>query len=230
MKNIFGNNFKGYILWLSPTLLVVLAIAIAIIIKADDGMDSGDLTGFYSSFIALCTTFIVGFQIYSTMELNERIRDLDNKNQILEKKTRDVDVMSNNLLECKYYNAYTIGLTHFYNADTKPKYYWNSLRAFCNALKYASKGGHNIEESIDALSKKMQICLDKIKEAHKNIDNILVCNNDLPEYAKRLNMLTEIEETLNIVNSSLKNRGLASFEMVEKFKKDCEDFFKEKYK
>ena len=101
MKNIFGNNFKGYILWLSPTLLVVLAIAIAIIIKADDGMDSGDLTGFYSSFIALCTTFIVGFQIYSTMELNERIRDLDNKNQILEKKTRDVDVMSNNLLECK---------------------------------------------------------------------------------------------------------------------------------
>jgi hypothetical protein len=230
MKKIFGNNFSGYLFWLSPSLIVILAVVIVIVIKADGQMDRGDLSDFYSSFIALCTTFIVGFQIYSTMELNERIRDLDNKNQILEKKTRDVDVMSNNLLECKYYNAYTIGLTHFYNADTKPKYYWNSLRAFCNALKYASKGGHNIEESIDALSKKMQICLDKIKEAHKNIDNILVCNNDLPEYAKRLNMLTEIEETLNIVNSSLKNRGLASFEMVEKFKKDCEDFFKEKYK
>lgn len=230
MKKIFGNNFSGYLFWLSPSLIVILAVVIVIVIKADGQMDRGDLSDFYSSFIALCTTFIVGFQIYSTMELNERIRDLDNKNQILEQKTRDIDAMSNNLLECKYYNAYTIGLTHFYNAETKPKYYWNSLRAFCNALKYASNGGHNIEESVDALSKKMQICLDKIKEVHKDIDNITVCNNDLPEYAKRLNMLTEIEETLNIVNSSLKNRGLASFEMVEKFKKDCEDFFKEKYK
>ncbi len=230
MKKIFGNNFSGYLFWLSPSLIVILAVVIVIVIKADGQMDRGDLSDFYSSFIALCTTFIVGFQIYSTMELNKRIKELDDKNQILEQKTRDIDAMSNNLLECKYYNAYTIGLTHFYNAETKPKYYWNSLRAFCNALKYASNGGHNIEESVDALSKKMQICLDKIKEVHKDIDNITVCNNDLPEYAKRIKMLNEIEETLNIVNSSLKNRGLASFEMVEKFKKDCEDFFKEKYK
>ena len=230
MKKIFGNNFSGYLFWLSPSLIVILAVVIVIVIKADGQMDRGDLSDFYSSFIALCTTFIVGFQIYSTMELNKRIKELDDKNQILEQKTRDIDAMSNNLLECKYYNAYTIGLTHFYNAETKPKYYWNSLRAFCNALKYASNGGHNIEESVDALSKKMQICLDKIKEVHKDIDNITVCNNDLPEYAKRLNMLTEIEETLKIVNSSLKNRELDSFKIVERFTKDCEDFFKEKYK
>ena len=133
-------------------------------------------------------------------------------------------------MECKYYNAYTIGLTYFNNADSKPKYYWNSLRAFCNALKYASNGGHNIEESIDALSKKMLICLDKIKEVHKNIDNILKSNNDLPEYTNRIKMLNEIEETLKVVNSSLKNRGLDSFEEFKKFKDDCENFFSEKYK
>lgn len=229
MKKIFGNNFSGYLFWLSPSLIVILAVVIVIVIKADGQMDRGDLSDFYSSFIALCTTFIVGFQIYSTMELNKRIKELDDKNQILEQKTRDIDAMSNNLLECKYYNAYTIGLTHFYNAETKPKYYWNSLRAFCNALKYASNGGHNIEESVDALSKKMQICLDKIKEVHKDIDNITVCNNDLPEYAKRIKMLNEIEETLKDVNSSIKNSGLDSFEKFKKFKDDCENFFSEKY-
>ena len=104
MKELFDrNNFRALVFWLSPTIITIIAFAFAIIFKKLGVSMEGDLTDFYSSFIALCTTFIVGFQIYSTMELNKRIKELDDKNQMLEQKTRDIDVMSN-----IYWNVNTI--------------------------------------------------------------------------------------------------------------------------
>lgn len=225
MKNLF-KGFTGIILWLSPSIITIIALACAILFKKANFPIEGDLSDFYSSFIALCTTFIVGFQIYSTMELNKKIRDLDEKNKELEQKAKDIDEFHKELLKCKYYNAYTIGLTHFNNAKSEPRYYWNSLRAYCNALLYATEGGHDIGEAIDALCYKMQECLNILKHSHNGLNNILIENEYMPSFSKRVNMVNEIKDTLIKIHENLKQTESANF---TEFKNECIEFFKDRY-
>ncbi len=224
MRKMFNgfDGFIGFILWISPSIITIIAFAFAVLVEKEDFPIEGDLSDFYSSFIALCTTFIVGFQIYSTMELNKRIRDLDEKDKELEQKTEDIDEYHKKLLECKYYNAYTIGLSHFNNAKSEPKYYWNSLRAYCNALLYATEGGHDIEEAIDALCHKMQECLSAIKDYHKDWKNITDENEYIPVYPKRVRMADEINDTLKKIHTNLGQTENSNF---TSFKCECIEFF-----
>lgn len=209
MRNLFSRNFLGFVFWLAPSLVIIVAAIIAAKVGCIFSNDNVDVTDFYSSFIALCTTFIVGFQIYSSMELNNKIKELDEKNTALELKAKQLEEMSENLdkkaLQNKYFNAYTIGLTHFNSASSKPKYYWNSMRAYCNALRYATEGGHPIQEAFDALCKKMICCLDNIKKNHENINNIVEETDNQPAYDVRLIIINEVSSAINAIDINIKD-------------------------
>ncbi|MBR4994680.1 MAG: hypothetical protein IKY82_01325 [Alistipes sp.] len=210
MKNLFGRNFLGVIFWLAPTLLIIAAVIAAAMAGC---LPAGNInvSDFYSSFIALCTTFIVGFQIYSSMELNNKIKELDEKSIALEQKAKQLEEMNKNLikkaLQNEYYNAYTIGLTHFNNASSQPQYYWNSMRAYCNALQCATEGGHDpLKEAFEAISKKLICCIDNIKSVHANTDNIVDGNDNLPAFDIRLIIINEVSNAINAIDTNIKDK------------------------
>ena len=165
------------------------------------------------------------------MELNNKIKELDEKNTALEQKAKQLEEKNAKLyiktLENKYYDAYTIGLTHFNSASSHPKYYWNSMRAYCNALLYATEGGHlPLEEAFKALGNKLIYCIENIKKAHENIDNIKEGNDNLPAYDERLIIINQVESAIKSINNNIKDKKdihNISYKYIE-FSKEFSDF------
>ena len=119
-------------------------------------------TGFMMSFVGICTTFIVGYQIYISIDYKERIKKAETViNDLCNEKAE----FKKAYLENIYYNSYTIGQIRFMMAEQsgeKKSYAWSALRAYTKAMMYAAKGGHNFSETYDALKDKIEICINII--------------------------------------------------------------------
>ena len=153
----FGLNVFS----MSLCIILLISVLVSSTVKLNSGeIDAAD---FYTAFIALCTTFVVGFQIYSSIDLNKKIEKLDKEKNLLEEQLKGLNKISK---ECEYFNAYTIGLVYYrqVKADIKAnsRYNWNALRAYSNALRLAAEGGHDFNETFDAVSEKIQDCMNEI--------------------------------------------------------------------
>ena len=87
----FGLNVFS----MSLCIILLISVLVSSTVKLNSG--NVDATDFYTAFIALCTTFVVGFQIYSSIDLNKKIEKLDKEkkrinNQIKELKEKDAFV------------------------------------------------------------------------------------------------------------------------------------------
>lgn len=176
-------------IWLA--IVTIASLALAPLLGCTEGIDGGDITNFYTAFIALCTTFVVGFQIYNSIELNKRIEDMNSRQKQLEQiwfdrykqleeeenkrrenLMRELELFKATALENNYYNAYNSGTTR-YTFAFSDKYIndkrlcWNAIRSYFMALKYAAKGGHNFRETMDAVGPKIIKCIDKLKDCNK---------------------------------------------------------------
>ena len=166
-----------YILFVFIVLfdLILISIGTVIVIKfipfgeSESGMNYGSFLG---TFIGVCTTFIVGFQIFNYIYYANKMDALDKEMEALHKEKESLS-LKNKELECisiksMYFNAYTIGRSRFqmaegyhYKVDDK-KYYWNALRGLSNALKYAAEGGHDFNETYQSIAQKIYSSIDLI--------------------------------------------------------------------
>lgn len=143
VKNeLFSDTIKNFCnvtsVW--GVVIIILSIVICPILKLDktsglNGVSQEYITNFYTAFIALCTTFVVGFQIYNSIELNKKITELNIKSDNLEKDfderqaklqaetyqlkaalnekitelDRKIKEQDREIITSKYYNAYNNG-------------------------------------------------------------------------------------------------------------------------
>ena len=108
--------------------------------------------------------------------------------------------------ECLYYNAYTIGRMRYqmakgYHNEIKDKRnYWNALRAFTNALLYAKDGGHDFEDTYDAISNMVFAAIDSISQ---NEDYML---GYFDENSKCLIMMETINANMHEIQKYIKEK------------------------
>lgn len=204
IMSIYGLNKKQYMgkrnllilsfvsspyMWLAIVTVVSLALTPFLSIRE---FDSVDITNFYTAFIALCTTFVVGFQIYNSIELNKRIEDLNGKQKQLEEKwlkfnqleeeekhrreelMQELNSFRVTALENAYNNAYNNATTRYILAFSD-KYMndirlcWNAIRSYFMALKYAAQGRPDFCKTIDVVGPKIIKCINELKKC-KSMD------------------------------------------------------------
>lgn len=207
------------------TSLVVLAILAGIAAGLTrwnpNSVNEEAITNFYTAFIALCTTFVVGFQIYNSIDLNKKMdkldvakRDAEKQLENLKTKLEELDSEKNALQnqiekmvqlnkKCEYFNAYSIGTIRYNEAEMNEKddpeatkrYCWNAIRAYFNALKLAASGGQNYEEAWNSFGKnKIVKCLDKLIEIHNRHDYCMDAGDStsiMPIYKHRVKFIKD---------------------------------------
>lgn len=163
------------------SFVIMIIYDIIPIEKSDIVIDYNSLLG---TFIGICTTFVVGFQICNYIYYVNKMDALDKEKEKLRLKLEELECIG---VRSMYYNAYTIGRTRFQMAEgyhykeEDKKYYWNALRGLSNALRYAAKGGHDFVETYQSISQKIYSSIDLIIED----DNNLVYDSD-PDWIKEI--------------------------------------------
>ena len=151
---------SGIVLIIEVSLVVYLFVFKRIVCV----VDKVDINVFWGTFVSTCTTFIVGFQIWNFISASEKLKEFEKEKNIL---TQEIQELKEAKLECRYYNAYTIGCIRYqmaknFHEEEDKRNYWNALRAFTKALLYAKDGGHDFERSYDAISKKVSDAINSI--------------------------------------------------------------------
>lgn len=190
MKYIFFNNNHAILNWAIIIFNTVsISIGITAIFYAFSNIPYYSILsydGILSTFIGICTTFVVGFQIWNYIYHTNKLDKVDSEIEKLEKEKEElraeIDKLKGTGTQSMYYNAYTIGRIHFQMAKgfapstNDKKYYWNALRALAKALKYASQGGHDFADTYKAISGKIYFAIDSIID--DNADNHLIFDTD----------------------------------------------------
>lgn len=156
-------RFGHFIIVISVSLVVIYILSHIVATIVDFDASDEDVANFYTAFIALCTTFVVGFQIYNSLDLNKKIDKLNAEKKSLEEELKKLNEVTK---QSEYYNAYTIGTIRYgdsgvisQSSDDRRKYCWNALRAYFNALRLAAEGGHDFKETFNALNGKIRDCI-----------------------------------------------------------------------
>lgn len=251
-----------------PVFLIIASVAIAVIfmisgiiapvMRGDESqVDSETITNFYTAFIALCTTFVVGFQIYNSLELNKKMEKLDVAKQETEKQLADlkkklIELDADKLdLEkqvndakainkrCEYFNAYTIGTIRYNEAEMNKKpnpeaskrYCWNAIRAYFNALKFASEGGQDYKEAWESFGQnKISNCIDILIQMHKDYphgENDGDRDSVMPSYEDRMRYINDTKKAIKGIKTSDLDDNLSS--ELDNLKAKWNTFLKEYY-
>lgn len=160
-------RFSHFIIVISVSLVVIYILSHIVATIVDFDASDEDVANFYTAFIALCTTFVVGFQIYNSLDLNKKIDKLDADKKSLEEELKKLKKVTK---ESEYFNAYTIGTIRYRDSRLRSrsfrgnkKYCWNALRAYFNALRLAAEGGHDFYDTLNALYGKIETCIEELK-------------------------------------------------------------------
>lgn len=165
-------RFGHFIIVISVSLVVIYILSHIVATIVDFDASDEDVANFYTAFIALCTTFVVGFQIYNSLDLNKKIDKLNAEKKSLEEELKKLNEVTK---QSEYYNAYTIGTIRYgdsgvrsQSSDDRRKYCWNALRAYFNALRLAAEGGHDFNETFNALAGKIRECINALDVSTPN--------------------------------------------------------------
>lgn len=157
----------NFVVVASVSLIVIYILSHVVATLVDFDASDENVANFYTAFIALCTTFVVGFQIYNSLDLNKKIDKLDADKKSLEEELKKLKKVTK---ESEYFNAYTIGTIRYRDSRLRTrsfrgnkKYCWNALRAYFNALRLAAEGGHDFYDTLNALYGKIETCIEELK-------------------------------------------------------------------
>lgn len=144
----------------------------------------------FIAFFAICSTFMVGFQIYQSIDYSTRLNKIE---KLLKKIENEKELMSRDINKSMYYNSYTIGQIRYYNNNDvnihEIKNAWSAFRAYNNALKYAALGGHDFKEAYDAFGKnKIKNCIQYIRENKPIREDVNI-------------IVSQLEDSYNIIKS-----------------------------
>lgn len=198
---------------LGTVIIAILACVTAVLIipyESDGIADIQTITNFYTAFIALCTTFVVGFQIYNAIDFNKRINRITEEREVLEKRIEELNKAT---ITSSYFNAYTVGTIRYNEAqlnakdsDITKRYCWNAIRAYFNALRYAAQGGHDFNDAMQSFGvKKIGKCISELISIHEEYPKTLIekGNDDsiMPSLSDRQ---IYIYDTYGYITSTLK--------------------------
>ena len=88
----------------------------------------------------------------------------------------------------------------YHNEEKDKRNYWNALRAFTNALLYAKAGGHDFEDTYDAISEMVFAAIDSISQ---NEDYMI---GYFDENSKCLIMLETINANMQEIQMYIKEK------------------------
>lgn len=158
---MYASKWNNLMAILSVVLIIEVCLVVYLLVSDRIAWPK---SGFEGTFLSICTTLIVGFQIWNYISASDKLKELEEKKNIL---TQEIQELKEAKLECRYYNAYTIGCIRYQMAKSSheekdKRNYWNALRAFTKALLYAKDGGHDFERSYNAISEKVSDAINSI--------------------------------------------------------------------
>lgn len=240
-KTAKEQNKRLTTLYLTPYIWLVIIMVLSLVavpfMNTGDKIDPQNVTNFYTAFIALCTTFVVGFQIYNSIDLNKKIEELNSKNSELEKKwserqqilEEESKARRNELIEeinnakktitrNNYFNAYIMASNRFTLAFSNryledKRLCWNSLRSYFLALKYAAEGGHDFMDALSAIIPKIKKCIKELSD-RKNSETFHRINLYKDKFIREIN--ASIDDISNILgDSDISGNTITRFENLQ---------------
>ena len=202
----FGLNIFS----VSLSILVLLAVLLSSTVKLHFG--EVNATDFYTAFIALCTTFVVGFQIYNSIDLNKKIDKLDADKKELEEQLKNLNKITK---RCEYFNAYTVGAIRYNDSGAKDpkaegnpkKYCWNAMKAYFNALRLAAEGGQDFRRALEALDGKIRNCIEVLKNHASKVVSGTNENKYIYHDTEVQTFVSTIEEYIVMTETAFSNAG-----------------------
>ena len=202
---MYASKWNKLMIFLSVIALIIEVSLVVLLFVSGRIVwpDTVDINAFLGTFVSICTTFIVGFQIWNYIYASDKLKEFEEEKNIL---TQEIQELKEAKFECLYFNAYTIGRMRYqmakgYNYEEKDKrYYWNALRAFTNALLYAKAGGHDFEDTYDAISEMVFAAIDSISQ---NEDYMI---GYFDENSKCLIMLETINANMREIQMYIKEK------------------------
>ena len=166
---MYASKWNKLMIFLSVIALIIEVSLVVLLFVSGRIVwpDTVDINAFLGTFVSICTTFIVGFQIWNYISASEKLKEFEKEKNIL---TQEIQELKEAKFECLYFNAYTIGRMRYqmakgyHNEEKDKRNYWNALRAFTNALLYAKAGGHDFEDTYDAISEMVFAAIDSISQ------------------------------------------------------------------
>lgn len=207
MKRKPYHNLFVFIVLVNLILISFVTVIMFNIIPFEKSKIVMDYDSLLGTFIGICTTFIVGFQIFNYIYYANKMEALDKEKERLRSKLEELESIS---VRSMYFNAYTIGRTRFQMAEgyhykeEDKKYYWNALRGLSNALRYAAEGGHDFDETYQSISHKIYSSIDLIID-----DNNHLVYNSEPAWIKdiKLEIDSYLEEIKKHIETDRKKRS-----------------------
>ena len=200
-----ASKWNKLMIFLSVVVLII-EVSLVILLFVSGRViwpDRVDMNAFLGTFVSICTTFIVGFQIWNYIYASDKLKEFEEEKKFLK---QEIQELKEAKYECLYYNAYTIGRMRYqmakgYHNEIKDKRnYWNALRAFTNALLYAKDGGHDFEDTYDAISNMVFAAIDSIS---RNEDYML---GYFDENSKCLIMMETINANMHEIQKYIKEK------------------------
>ena len=200
-----ASKWNKLMIFLSVVVLII-EVSLVILLFVSGRViwpDRVDMNAFLGTFVSICTTFIVGFQIWNYIYASDKLKEFEEEKKFLK---QEIQELKEAKYECLYYNAYTIGRMRYqmakgYHNEIKDKRnYWNALRAFTNALLYAKDGGHDFEDTYDAISNMVFAAIDSISQ---NEDYML---GYFDENSKCLIMMETINANMHEIQKYIKEK------------------------
>lgn len=166
---MYASKWNKLMIFLSVIALIIEVSLVVLLFVSGRIVwpNTVDINAFLGTFVSICTTFIVGFQIWNYIYASDKLKEFEEKKNIL---TQEIQELKEAKFECLYFNAYTIGRMRYqmakgyHNEEKDKRNYWNALRAFTNALLYAKAGGHDFEDTYDAISEMVFAAIDSISQ------------------------------------------------------------------
>lgn len=184
---------------LAVVIIFILSYIVVSLLECEK-MKPEEVTNFYTAFIALCTTFVVGFQIYNSIEMNKKFDEIDAEKRSMQEQIKDLKKLNQ---ECRYFNAYSIGTIRYNEAsmndkplEDRKRYCWNALRAYFNALSIAAEDGVKFNEAMVSFGKtKMARCIEELDRIHKEYPYSKAdgtADSVMPEFDDRIMFIRQI--------------------------------------
>ena len=219
-KIMYASKWNKWMIILSGIFLIIEVSLVVYLFVSDRIVwpKQVDINAYLGTFVSICTTFIVGFQIWNYISASEKLKEFEKEKNIL---TQEIQELKEAKFECLYFNAYTIGRMRYqmakgYNYEEKDKrYYWNALRAFTNALMYAKAGGHDFEDTYGAIS---EMVFEAIKAISEKKGYMI---EDFDEDSKCLIMMETINDNMQEIQMYIKEK-YTHFHKYAKFSKYME--------
>lgn len=149
-------------------------------------ISTNDVMTWTMAILSLLVTFLIGWNIYNALDLNKRVKHIEEENMRIINNTEsalvDVQIRANDALKKQDRNRiqteeYCIGIVDFlqgFSIIGENGNYMQAYRIFVSSILHFTRCNNKVRSNIDASLDNMEVCLNKAKQSdYNNIGNLL---------------------------------------------------------